>query len=265
MGFSIVEGSPRSIWCPITDGDTIYVGQVVHNQSNEGIAPIATATGAADTTSKLVPFGVVVGLNNTADNTVFDSTYNANSITDASPHGTNTNYVGSEGVFARGDRQAMALVALIDHNTVLQGPLFNAAYSTAPTVLTVTTGSTTGVSATTNATDVAGIAAQSALYFRTGANAGAYRNTDDTSTTALTWDKATFADVASGDTAIRVNLRLQGLSKVQFDSESTYIDIGATATTNYYNVNVLKLDLKEAGKEHANFTFNMDHFSAIRA
>src|SRR3990172_3585233 len=266
MGFEVVEGSPRSLWLPIVDADTLYVGQIVECQGNEGAAPIGAGAGANDTTGKVVPFGVVIGTN--LKEPAYDSTYKANKITDATPHGSTTEFVMHEGVWARGDKVAMVEVAMIDSNTVLKGPIYNAAVGTAPTVGTVTTGSTTGVAATCSAgaADVAGGCGLANVYLRTGANAGAYRVTDDTSTTAVTWDKPTTYDVAVGDKLVRGNgLRPLGPSRAQFDGESMYIDCAAALTTDYYGVDVIKLDLSAAGKEHVYFKFNLDHFCLKRA
>lgn len=262
MGFEVVEGCPRSLWVPIVDLDTLYVGQIVECQGNEGAAPVGAAVGANDTTGKAIPFGVVIGTN--LKEPSYDSTYKANKITDTSPNTTTTEYVMTEGVWSKGDKQAMVEIAVIDANTVLKGPLFNAAVGTATTVGTVTTGGT--VSSTVNALEVAGVATKATAYFRTGVNAGSYRVTDDTSTTALTWDKATTGTVAVGDTLVRVNgLRPVGPSRAQFDSESMYIDTSAALTADYYGIDVIKLDLSEAGKEHVFFKFNLDHFCGARA
>lgn len=264
MGFEIVFGSPYSVWAPIVDLDTIYVGQLVECQGNEGVAPIAAASGANDTTGKIVPMGVVIGTN--LKTPVFDSTYKTEKITDVSPLANTVEYVGVEGPWSKGDKQAMVKVAIIDANTILKGPIFNTTYGTALTVGTVSTGDTNGVSCTTSALDVAGVAVLSTLYFRTGANAGTYRVTDDASTTAVTWDKATTAAVAIGDTLVRsVGLRPIGPSRLQLDSESMFIDGAAALTTDYYGVDVIKLDLREAGKEHVYFRFNADHFCLKRA
>jgi len=262
MGFEVVEGSPRSLWVPIADLDTIYVGQLVEMQTGTGVAPLGTAAGANDTTNKSIPFGVVIGTN--LKTPAFNTTYNADAITDVSPLNSTVEYVMHEGPWSRGDKVAMVEVAVIDEDTVLKGPLNNAAVGVAPTLLTVTTGGT--VSATTNATDVAGVANLATLYCRTGVNAGAYRITSDTSTTALTWGKATTNAIAIGDTAVRVNgLRVAGPSRAQFDTESMYIDVAAANTANYYGVDVIKLDLREANKEHVFFKFNVDHFAGTRA
>lgn len=267
MGFRIVWG-PRvpTVWVPIVDSDQVYVGQIVESNANEGIAPVGAGAGADDTTGKVVPMGIVVGVN--PYNESYDSTYNLLTATDASPHGATTEFRSVEGVWAKGDKQVLAEVALIFPSTVIAGPIYNAAYGTAPTVGTVTTGSTTGVAATCTggASDVAGVAGLATVYFRSGANQGSYRVTDDTSTTAVTWDKPTTYDVAVGDTLVRVNgLRPFGPSRAQFDSESLYVDCSAALTADYYGIDVIKLDLAEAGKEEVYFKFNADHFCLKRA
>jgi len=264
MAFEVVEGSPRSIWTQIVDSDTLYVGQIIECQANEGSAPVGAASGAADTTGKIVPYGVVLGTNLYTPS--FDTTQNADKITDATPLASTTEFVLHEGVWAKGSRVAMVEIALITPETILKGPIYNAAVGTAPTLGTVTTGDANGVSCTVNAMDVAGVAGLASIYFRGGANQGAYRVTDDTSTTALTWDKPTYKAVAVDDTLVRVNgLRPNGPSYAQFDSESMYIDCAAALTSDYYVLDVIKLDLSEAGKEHCFFRFNADHFGLKRA
>lgn len=262
MGFEVVEGSPRSLWAPIVDSDVIRVGSIVACQANEGVVPMGAASGANDTTNKLVPWGVVIGTN--AKTPVTDTTNLTEQITDASPHGSTTEYVSHEGVWYRGDRQAMVNIALITPETILKGPLYNAAVGTAPTVATATAGSAAGVTVTGNAVDSAGVAVLSTVYFRSGPNMGQYRITDDTSTTVVAWDKPTVNDTTVGDTYVRVNLRALGPSRAQFDAEALYIDVAAALTADYYGIDVIKLDLREAGKEHAYFKFNIDQFSLLR-
>lgn len=263
MGFEVVQNSPGSYWAPIVDGDIIRVGSIVACQANEGVVPISTATGANDTTNKLVPFGVVIGTNNKTP--VTDTTNLTEQITDDSPHGSTREFVSQEGVWYRGDRQAMVKIQLITPETILKGQLYNAAVGTAPTVNTAASGNTSGVAITGDATDSAGIAVLSTVYFRTGANQGQYRITDDTSTTAITWDKPTVNDTVADDTYVRVNLRALGPCRAQFDAESLYIDVAAAATSDYYGIDVVKLDLRESGKEHVYFKFNIDQFALLRA
>jgi hypothetical protein len=242
----------------------LYVGQIVECQGNEGAAPVNAAAGAADTTGKVVPFGVVVGTN--LYNSSYNTTQQADQITDTTPHDSTVEYVLHEGVWARGDRVAMVEIALITPETIIKGPIFNGALNTATILGTVTAGSASGVTATVNALEVAGVATLATVYFRGGENVGAYRVTDDTSTTVIAWDKPTTKDVAIGDTLVRVNgLRPIGPSYAQFDTEAMYIDSAAALTTDYYVLDVIKLDLSEAGKEHVFFKFNADHFTLKRA
>lgn len=263
MAFEVVEDSGRTLWAPIVDSDTLYVGQIVESNANEGVAPVNAAAGASDTTGKVVPYGVVVGTNEYGES--YSQAQQANSITDVTPHDSTVEYVLHEGVWARGDRVAMVEIALITPETILKGPIYNAALGTATVLGTVTTGSASGVSCTVNTLEVSGVAGLGTVYFRSGANQGAYRVTDDTSATAITWDKPTTYDVAIGDTLVRVNLRPIGPSRAQFDTEAMYIDNNAVVTTDYYSLDVIKLDLSEAGKEHCFFKFNADHFCLKRA
>ena len=215
MGFEIVEGVAHTVWAPIVNSDTLYGGQLVY-ANNEGVSPLGAASGAYDTSNKHVPYGLVIGTN--LDSPLSDNTYSAQYITDATPLASATEFFDVEGVWSKGDKQAMVKLALITPETVLRGQIFNSSFGTAPTQVTVTTGDANGVSATVGAVDVAGVANLGCLYFRSGANRGLYRVTDDTSATALTWDKATRFAVAVGDTLVRVNLRPIGLSRAQFDS-----------------------------------------------
>ena len=79
MGFEVVHGSPLKIWCPVdmadTGTETLYVGQLV-KAGSDGVLNLGQASGIADLTNKVVPFGVVTGTNNKTP--VFNSTYKAN-------------------------------------------------------------------------------------------------------------------------------------------------------------------------------------------
>ena len=104
-------------------------------------------------------------------------------------------------------------------------------------------------------------------YCRTGANMGMYRISDNTSKTSITFDVAFPYDIAVNDTFVYVPMRACGPSYVQFDAEATYIEGGSSASlaTNYFVIDVIRLDLKESGKETCLFRFNVDHFAKARA
>jgi len=269
MGFEIVSGSPSyKPWYPVINTDTLYVGQLV-KCNNEGVEPWDTASGAGDSTIKTdtsaaliadggsannALWGVIIGTNKRVPS--FNTTYKAESITYVAPSSaTNEDYFGVGGPWAQGDLQAMVQVAPITADTILKAPLFNGAYGTAPTEVSVTTATST-VAVTTEAVDVAPVASLGTIFFRAGANKGAYRITDNTSTTAITWDLPLVSSPTTSDKAVHVNLRTCGMSRMQIDSEATYIDTSAALTSDYHLIDVISLDLSTAGLEHVIFRFN---------
>ena len=270
-GMEVVHGSPQMIWCTIKPTVTIYTGSLVCidlSGLDEGVIVRGQADGAADTTNKDCPLGVVVG--NNLRKPLWDDTYKASYITEgaaAAPHTSTTEFVNMGGAYSKNEKRGMVQVAVITPHTVLRAPIYNNAVGTAPTLLTVTTGSADGLSCTTNATQNTPVADLDTIYFRTGANAGLYRITDDTSTTVRTWDVATNNDVAVGDTAVNVPVRHCGFSYVRFgdDTVCSYLNCSETAATDYDVINVMRLDLEVAGQEYVEFSFGGDHFDLLRA
>lgn len=273
MGFEIVWGSPATIWCPVDNVDRsswerLYVGQLVYALS-DGVANLGQATGIADTTGgKKVPYGVVVGTNLRTPS--FDTTYKGETILASDPHGSTVEFVlhGGSGKMPVGDTAAYVNVAVIAPSTVLKGRFFNAAYGTAITVGTVTTGSTSGAGFTCSAalsdasTPVADLGT---VYCRSGVNQGIYRVTTDTSATVKTVGMYFPYDIAIGDTFVNVQARPWGQSYVQTDTEATYFNAAANPATDYWIIDVIALDLSTAGQEHVIFRFNGDHFAKARA
>ena len=260
MGFEVVHDAQQAIWCPVINTDTLYVGQVVV-AGNEGVAPLAAATGAGDTTAKQVPFGVVIGTNKKTP--AFSSTYGAESITYvAASSATAEDYVMVEGPWAKGDKVAMVKVIPITAQTVLKVPLYTATLGTALTVGTLS-GTPTTLGGTSSAV-IAGIDSLSTMFVRSGGQAGAYRVTDDTSTTTLTWDGELNAAPDAGDTLVRINLRPQGLARMQLGTEGLFADVNADVSADYCLIDVLRLDLSQAGKEYVEFRFHPCHFDSVR-
>lgn len=273
MGFKIVEGSCRKAWYPIdrTAGATsLYVGQLVQlpSGSYNGVTPIAAASGAADTSTKSTPLGIVTGTSDAAP--TYTGTYGQyiTSVQSVAGQVARRN-LGIEGMHGKGDPQAMVEVACIDATTVIRAGLFNATYGVAPTVVTATAvNGTAGLGMTTGATDVATVANMCTTYCRTGANAGVYRVNKSASATVHTYDTYWPYTLAIGDTFVIVPVR-QGQSYVQVTSTTGYVgmgfDVSATPATNYFIINVLELDLREAGKESVLFKFAPVHFDSARA
>jgi len=269
--FSVIHGSPQCVWAPVKPGATIYVGGLVaydsSAKSDQGIIQMPVAAGISNITNLDIPFGVCIGTNNKTP--VFSTTYQTEYITAVAAgavHGATTEFVGVEGYWSKGDIRAMVKVAVIDPCTVLRGNIYNAAVGTAPTLLTATVASTDGLGTTTNATQVTPVADLATVYCRTGGNAGAYRILDTTSTTVHTWTQAMNNDIAIGDTFVIVPNLPMGTSFLQIGATAgMWVEASATPATNYFIVNVLGLNLREAGKEFIDFRFDGDNFASIRA
>jgi hypothetical protein len=266
MGFYVDQGSPRTVFAPIdtVTGTSLYVGQLVKNDSVSlnGMAPLAVASGTTDKSQLQSIYGVVVGDNN--ETAKFLATYGQYQITQNTVALQAANpKLGNAGMYAIGDPQPLVKVATITPNTVLRANIYNATVGVAPTVATVASGSSTA-GFTTNSIDVATVANMCTAYCRTGANAGRYRVVLSASATAHTFTTLWPVAPAVGDTFVIVPMKV-GYSFVQINSTSTYIGMGfdcaATAATNYFGINVLELDLREAGKETVLFTFDPIHCS----
>jgi hypothetical protein len=270
MPITIAQGSPQSIWVPIKDGATIYVGGIASIDKSgpgEGIEMLPTASGVVNVGNNDVPYGVVIGTN--LKNSLSNSTYNCEYIvgqTTTDPHdGSTTEYVGKEGPYSRGDQIAMAKIALITPDTILRASLCYKAVNAPPTERTLTAGSGDGLSCTVAASDFLPIAQPlQTIYFRKGANAGAYRLEDANNATGLTWDTATVSDPVARDVLVMVPMRTHGFSTVLFDATSkTFIDTQYPPllnSTDRWVINVVRLDLHEAGKEFVEFMFDITHF-----
>lgn len=278
--FSVVSGSPQEVWCMITDSDTVYVGQLVKT-GNEGLVPLGAASGIADITNKGVVFGIVTGTNLYTPS--YDSTYLTEKIKDSTPSGSTTEYVLGDGggPLPLGGRVAMAKVAIVTPETVIRGDIREEGASTAlgvGTVSAVNSGNLdctvdSGVGGRASTYICKGGAGENdpgkpfrTIYFRTGANMGQYRLEDHNSSVNLFWDKPLNATVAVGDTIVGVNgLRPHGLSHMQVDSESMWVEGAANASSNNYHIIVHRLDLRESGKEFVEFRFCPVHFGIARA
>ena len=160
----------------------------------------------------------------------------------------------------------MVEIDLITPMSIIRAPIFNAAKGTAPSLLTCTTGNSSGVAGTFNACDFTPTTENySTIYFRSGNNAGSYRVMDLASTTSLGWDDALRNDVAVGDTAVAVPIRTHGPSQIYFHAtQMGWIDCAveqALAGTALWSVTVIRLDLSVAGKEYCDFMFHSNHFT----
>lgn len=270
----IVEGCVDVKWMPLNPSATIYMGSLVSldqsaNATSEGVITRPKGVGVSNTTNVDRPLGIAIGHNRR--NPVFSSTYLADYITDEGVTGirsSTTEYVGVEGPWPKGGKQAMVQVAIIGPGTVLKAPIRNAAIGTAITELTSASGNANGLTVTTDACDFTPVAGLASIYCRSGVNAGQYRVTDDTSTTVAAWDREMLATTATvGEKYVRVPLRPIGVSYVTFgdSTDASFIDAAVSPATNYDIIHVLELNLEESGKEYVKFMFDGDAFCTNRA
>lgn len=271
MGFKIAHGTPTTHigWYDIdrTTATNLFLGQLVKKDSASfnGLAPLAIASGAGDTSADEVIFGLVIGTNNYPNTTLYDATY-GRYIASAQSQAAQLaiQKMGVEGMHPKGDPAPKVQVAKINASTVLEAPIYNATYGTAITLLTATVGSTTGAGMTTNACDVATVANMATTYCRSGANAGIYRVNKTAHATVHTYDTYWPYAIAIGDTFVIAGL-VQGTAFAQINATAGYIgmcfDNAAALTSNYFKIEVLELNLAEAGKERVIFQFNGAHFT----
>ncbi len=263
------------MWVPVDGSSTYYMGQIVSivaaskGMTLSAVVPLAVPAGAVDLTNFQIPYGVVTGFNTRTPTyaTVGSMSlqYEAGVITQAAQLARD--FVGAEGMYSKSDPQVLIQITRITPESVLRGPICNAALGTAPTVVTDTGGAdTTGYTSagTTGACDFTPVADVCSIYCRKGSNMGLYRTTHDTSTTAPDANIAFPYDVALGDTFVRVPLK-QGFSYAYIAGPGLYIDCGTNfGATNYFLLFVQKLDLRDAGKEIAEFSFSPEHFTFVR-
>jgi len=272
MSFNVVQGAVDEFWCATDGTSKYYVGQLVSfgaasKAATPGtVVPLAVPAGAADTTNFQIPAGVVTGINtrNPARDATTGLVAETAVVTQAAQLARDWALNG--GMYAVGDPQMLVKVALINSCSLIEGPIYDGAYKTVCTTTTDTGGAdTTGYTSagTQGAVTFTPVASICTIYCRSGANAGLYRTTSDTSTTAAVVTTGFPYDVVLGDVFVRVPLK-QGLSEIYIGGPGLYIDQGLTASNNF-QVIVKDMDLAVSGSEKARFWFTGDHFCNERA
>jgi len=232
------------------------------------VVPLAVPAGAADTTNFQVIAGVVVGGN--VRTPTYDSTWLANSYGGAvatQAQQLARDIAFNKGMYAGSDPQVLLDVAIVDPTTLIEGAIFHNAYGTAITeVVPTNTDDTTGwtSAATANTPGWTNVANLGTHYCRTGANAGLYRTSVNTTATAPQVTTAFPYDVTAGETFVSVPFK-QGVSFIYISGPGMYINSYLTPATNYFTVIIEKLNLRDAGKETALFRFCPEHFDNARA
>jgi len=252
-------------WFLVNDTDTYRVGALVGWEAGDtdGLIMAGAAGAGPDATTKIC--GVIAAVDTREPTHVSSATAVGNSVagvvTQADQVARDLGYSSDKAPFVMGDKAVHVKVNLLTPWTKVKVPLFagDGAFGTAINLLTVTTGSATGLGFTSNTCGYTPVAGESTSYCRTGANAGIFRVSDDTSATVETNDLAFTNDIAVGDTFVRVPCR-QGESFLGTDAEGTYFDGQSTSASNYWIFNVLELNLKNAGEEHVIGYFDYQHF-----
>jgi len=272
MSFELVDKkSSQLLMVAVSESAEVFAGSLVQwDTDTAGVEVLGVANGAYDASNDSVIAGLVTGTNN--ETKVFEdgttvSGFAGEEITGVVSQANlvGRTQIGNRGMYVKGEKMALVEIAVLDNTTRLRGRLYNAAYGTAPTVLTVTTASTDGGVANTyitNASELASVANFSTIYCRSGANAGLYRVLSTTNTTTHLNDVGFPFTVAIDDTFVMCPQR-QGYSRIQVDAVSLYIN--SAAITSYYGVFVDKLDLRVAGEESVEFRFAANHFGPVTA
>ena len=258
---AVVEGTARPLWVPVSavggTGQTVYVGSVVtwFAASGDGVLPTAAATAAP----MKKPIGIVLGTNGMPGaaasgfnqyNSTYMTDYITQVITQAAVNGRDWRMV--EGMWIKSEPGAMVQIAYLNINSVVRLPIYaHGTNLTAPSVLTSTTGSATGLTVTTNAADYTPIAYESTLFCRTGLNRGLYRTTYNTNTTAWAWYiPMPYTTATAGETYVSVDF---ALGRTHIDMQTTGLGINTVTSlaTNYYDVEVLEIHLEDPNDEYA--------------
>lgn len=254
--FDVVKSSElQTIWLPVSNGQTIYVGQLVRKtSSSDYLVTFGSASGAS--TEK--PLGVVVATNNKEP--VYSQTYNTNYITGVQSQAEQRarKFQGVQGMWALGDPIPMVQVKLIGPQTQIKASLFAGSFGTPPPVFNPAENNSTGNTLKRAEGSKSSVDYNTIFYCRKGANKGIYRvvTTSSNSSNVTTHNFNTYwpYPISTSDEFVQVNLCL-GISKIQIDSTGMYIDVTQTYSSNYYTVLVEEINLEIPGQEYAIIRF----------
>lgn len=227
-------------------GETMYVGQLAMSGlvgGAGGHVQIADAASEAHENDQPI-LGFVSGA---FQDGVYSSTYRGDGVTYDT---TLANVLAN----THRDAAMVQVTRIIPNDTIIRAPIYDAAYGTALTTLTETTGDATGLTITHAAGAVEDAADDmSTIYCRTGANKGLYRVVTTGGTDAQVCTVAFPYAIAIGDTFVRASCVL-GLGGLDIPATANCID-GDSALSSYYDVEYHSINLEESGKEWASFSF----------
>jgi hypothetical protein len=255
----------QHVWAPVDNVDTYRVGALVGWEAGayDGVVMAKTAGAAPDANNKIC--GIIVAVDTyeplKLSSAVANGSYVVGEVTMAGQQARKLGPITDKGPYVYGDNQVHVKIALLTPWTKVMVPIFNGdgAYGTAPTIQTVTTGSSTGASYTANAGDGTYVTDTSTAYCRSGANKGLMRVNGNTSATAATFGCTFSQPIAVGDTFVHVTGKF-GESALTTDAEGTYFRADSVSTDSHWIFNVLELNLQNAGEEHVIGYFDYQHF-----
>jgi len=237
-------------------GETMYAGQLAMSGlvgGAGGHVQIADAASEAHENDQPI-LGVVVGA---FQDGVYSSTYNGDGITYDT---TLANVLAN----THKDAAMVQVARVLPDDTLIRGPIYDGEYKTALTVLTETTGDATGLTVTHAGEAITDIADDFAtIYCRTGANKGLYRVVTTGGTGSQVCTVAFPYAISVGDTFVCASCVL-GLGGLDIPATADCID-GNVALSSYYDVEYHSINLEEAGKEFATFTFKAKACGPIAA
>jgi len=231
---------------------TVYHGQIVYNPY-DGVKTIIAAVAKPEIVC--YPLGIVLGGNNRTP--LFNSTYNANYISSVITQANllAREFFGVEGMYSKGEPQAMAKIAVLDRSCVIEGPIAGTTVSTAPEVVTCDAVDTDGLTGMTHsALSWTPTANNNMFYCRSGKNMGLYRMSYAASTTTPTFYSPWPYSWVVGDTFAVVPVGI-GRQYLEFYGGLGLWVSSTDDLTHAYAVEVIKLDLSVAGRETIQFKF----------
>lgn len=243
---SLANSAPIKMVLPVSE--TMYVGQFAQWDYGNGAVgtsggvQILDAAGEAHEDDEPVA-GVVTGVYS-ADRT-YDSTY----------YGDKCTYSVDQAVVKATGFPQVEVILAIPHVTLFKGPIADGTFGTAMVVQTVTSANSGGITITAVNDAITDIADGFATaYCRSGANRGQSRIVStSTSTTVNTVTVPFKYGIVVGDTFVIASCKL-GMAGMQIPATANCID-GNYAMGSYYDVIYHEVNLEEAGKEYAVFSF----------
>lgn len=252
MGFeyagSIAGGGHAPVVRLLQIGETCYTGQLLQSGligGAGGAVQIADVASEAHENDQPI-IGIATGVH-----VINDAGWNATNHGDTATVDTaQAAQVANDPVGATHVETTLILPSY----TLVRAPIYNAAYGTALTEVSVTTASTDGLTVTHANDSVTDIADDLGMvYCRSGANRGHYRVVTTGTTTAQTLTIALPYDTVVGDTFVVASC-VFGLGGLDIPATANCID-GNNDLDAYYDVYYHDVNLEESGKEFAVLSF----------